>query len=138
MINKITGTPLHNPNYKPLVNDHEIDLQVKSHVDNVLKSPADVNEIKDVLESMSLETGEMAKIYFDDNSDSIENTLASNSKEVSRYKDEVIDNLKTMNRPVFTNSKSEKQLVTEKELPNVKGNNENAFLDNHYHYNVFK
>ena len=45
------------------------------------KSPRNIKEIKDILESMSLETGEMAKIYFDDDPNSKKEILNPKSEE---------------------------------------------------------
>ena len=92
------------------------------HDGNVFKSPDDAKKIKDVLESISLETGEMAKVYFDDDSNSIENTLFTKSKHDSGHENEVHDNVKTMHKPVFTNSKYGNHHVKSKRFQTEKGN----------------
>ena len=69
-----------------------------------------------------METGEIANIYFDDDSNSTENTLLTKSKEYSGHKNGVHDSVKPMHKPVFTNSKSGNHHVKSKKLQTEKGN----------------
>ena len=64
----------------------------------------------------------MAKVYFDDDPNSIENTLFKKSEEDSRHKNKVYDNVETMHKPVSNNSKSGNHHVKSKKLQTEKGN----------------
>ena len=64
----------------------------------------------------------MAKVYFDNDPDSIENTLFTKLKEDSEHKNEVYDDVETIHKPVVTNAKSGNGHVKGKKLQTEKGN----------------
>ena len=70
----------------------------------------------------------MAKVYFDNDPNSIENTLFTKLKEDSEHKNEVYGDVETIHKPVVTNAKSGKDHVKGKKLQTEKGNHEKCIF----------